>query len=189
MPVSCIHTSFVYTKESLLRRRLFKHACVLCPNLPGLHQKNPCYVEDHSNMPTSCVHTTEYTEWYWPLSGVHSIMMEKLATLVRAGGARPPPFTVVTIMYKVAMFTPAVRADPLPYTLWSIHPWSTPENLYYVEDHSNMPASCVYTSLVFTKDSIWCRRPIKHVKHVCVEVFCYGIPRQLCALLRTPLSP
>jgi hypothetical protein len=35
----------------------------------------------------SVVLPTEYTEWYWSLSGVHSIMMEKLAQ----PGARPPP--------------------------------------------------------------------------------------------------
>jgi hypothetical protein len=34
----------------------------------------------------------EYTAWQRPFSGVHSIMMEKLAQAVEGGGARPPPF-------------------------------------------------------------------------------------------------
>jgi hypothetical protein len=35
--------------------------------------------------------STEYTEWQWPLSGVHSIMMEKLAQAYEAGGCTPSP--------------------------------------------------------------------------------------------------
>ena len=38
--------------------------------------------------------TTEYTEWQWPLSGVHSIMMVKSAHPGEGGGARPPPFSL-----------------------------------------------------------------------------------------------
>ncbi len=38
--------------------------------------------------------TTEYTEWQWPLSGVHAIMMEKSAWVVRVRGARPTSFTI-----------------------------------------------------------------------------------------------
>jgi hypothetical protein len=48
-----------------------------------------------------------YTEWQLPISGAHSIMMEKSAL----AGARPPPFTLVTITYKVAVYAPAERAD------------------------------------------------------------------------------
>jgi hypothetical protein len=77
-------------------------------------------------MPVSCVHTTEYTEWQRPLSGVHSILMENMSMLVRFGGARPPLFTIVTFMYKVAVYTPAERADPY---------------------------SVVHTSLVYTRES------------------------------------
>ncbi len=36
--------------------------------------------------------TTGNTEWQWPLSGIHSIMIEKLAQAGEGGGARPPPF-------------------------------------------------------------------------------------------------
>jgi hypothetical protein len=54
-----------------------------------------------------------HTEWQLLISGEHSIMMEK-STLaawgVRVGGARPHPFTLVTITYKVAMYAPAERA-------------------------------------------------------------------------------
>ncbi len=59
------------------------------------------------------VNSTEYTEWQRPLSGVHSIMMEKNFQ-AGGGGARPPPFTVSTITYKVGMYAPAERADTLP---------------------------------------------------------------------------
>ncbi len=44
-----------------------------------------------------------HTEWQSPISGVHSIMMEKSAPwLLRSGSARPTPFTLFTITYKVA---------------------------------------------------------------------------------------
>jgi hypothetical protein len=34
---------------------------------------------------------TEYTEWQWPLSGVHSIMMEKLAQAGKGAGGHAHP--------------------------------------------------------------------------------------------------
>jgi hypothetical protein len=41
-------------------------------------------------------------------------MMEKLAQADEGGGARPPPFTTVTITYKVAVYAaPAEWADKL----------------------------------------------------------------------------
>jgi hypothetical protein len=52
--------------------------------------------------------TQEYTQ-----NGEHSIMMEKLAQSGEGGGARPPPFTLFTITYKVAVYAPAERADTL----------------------------------------------------------------------------
>ncbi len=36
---------------------------------------------------------------------------EKLAQAGEGGGARPPPFTLITIPYKVAVYTPAERAN------------------------------------------------------------------------------
>ncbi len=59
--------------------------------------------------------TTEWhTEWQRPLSGVHSIMMEKSAQAGEGGvGARPPPLTISTITYKVVMYAPAQKADTL----------------------------------------------------------------------------
>jgi hypothetical protein len=67
------------------------------------------------------------TELQRPLSGVHSIMMEKLAQAGEGGGARPPPFTIFTITYKVAVYAPAESADTHSpsfistlCTLWSI---------------------------------------------------------------------
>ncbi len=67
---SVVHTSLVYTRECILRRRPFEHACILCLYLLGLQltqktikiclcpvaiftrskPKNICYVEDHLNM-------------------------------------------------------------------------------------------------------------------------------------------
>jgi hypothetical protein len=58
--------------------------------------------------------TTEYAQsGIGPVSGVHSIMMEKLAQPGEGGGAHPPPFTMSTITYKVVVYAPAVRADTL----------------------------------------------------------------------------
>ncbi len=54
-----------------------------------------------------------HTEWQLTLSGVHSIMMEKLAQAGKGGGSRPHPFTIVTITYKVAVYAPAEWADAL----------------------------------------------------------------------------
>ncbi len=51
-------------------------------------------------------------------------MMEKLAQADEVGGARPPPFTLFTFKYKVAVNAPAERADTLslihlfPYVLF-----------------------------------------------------------------------
>ncbi len=55
------------------------------------------------------VMTTEYTEWQRPLSGVHSIMMEKFAQAGEGGGCtvRPPSFTISTSTYKVVVFAPS----------------------------------------------------------------------------------
>jgi hypothetical protein len=41
--------------------------------------------------------------------------------LVRVGSARPPPFTLFTFTYKVAVYTPAERADILP--LFHLYPY------------------------------------------------------------------
>jgi hypothetical protein len=58
---------------------------------------------------------TEYTGWQWPLSDVHTSMIEKLA---QAGeGERTPPFTISSITYKVVVYAPAERADTLPLLL------------------------------------------------------------------------
>ncbi len=45
------------------------------------------------------VRGTEYTEWHWPLSGVHSMMRVKSAQAGEGGGARPPSFTMSSIVY------------------------------------------------------------------------------------------
>ncbi len=54
-----------------------------------------------------------------PLSGVHSIMMEKSTQPGVGGGCRctPIPFTISTITYKVVVNAPAERADTLPLFL------------------------------------------------------------------------
>ncbi len=48
--------------------------------------------------------TEIHTEWQRPLFGVHSIMMDYLVQPGEGGGARPPPFTLFTITYKVAVY-------------------------------------------------------------------------------------
>ncbi len=57
-----------------------------------------------------------HTEWHRPLSGVHSIMMEKSAPPGESGGTRLPPFTISTITDKVVVYAPAERA----YTISTI---------------------------------------------------------------------
>ncbi len=76
---------------------------------------------------TPKANSTEYTEWQRPLSGVNSIMMVKSAQpgVDGGGGARPPPFTIVTITYKVAVrFSRAGRKTPtissLPLCMYSV---------------------------------------------------------------------
>ncbi len=52
----------------------------------------------------------------------HSIMMEKLAQAGEGGGgARPPPFTISTITYKVVVYATAERAETLP--LFLLYPY------------------------------------------------------------------
>jgi hypothetical protein len=71
-------------------------------------------------------HHRVHAEWQRPLSGVHSIMMEKLAQAGEGGGvhAHPPPrptFTISTITSKVVVYAPAERADTLP--LFLLYPY------------------------------------------------------------------
>jgi hypothetical protein len=40
---------------------------------------------------------------------------------MRVGDARPPPFTIVNITYKVAVYAPAERADTVP--LFHLYPY------------------------------------------------------------------
>jgi hypothetical protein len=56
------------------------------------------------------VGTTEYTEWQRPFSGVHSIIMEKLAQAGEGWGVHAHP-------YKVVVDAPAERAGTLPLFL------------------------------------------------------------------------
>ncbi len=58
-----------------------------------------------------------HTEWQLPLSGLHSIMAEKLAQPGEGGVAPQPPFTVSTITYKVIVYALAEGADTLPLFL------------------------------------------------------------------------
>jgi hypothetical protein len=52
------------------------------------------------------------------LSGVHPIMMEKSAQ--PGEGARPPPFTLFTITYKIEVYALAERADTPPPPISSL---------------------------------------------------------------------
>ncbi len=54
------------------------------------------------------------TEWRLSISGVHPIMMEKSALAGEGEGCTPIAFQTITIMYKVAVYAPAKRADTLP---------------------------------------------------------------------------
>jgi hypothetical protein len=64
---------------------------------------------------------TEYTEWQRSPSGVHAIIMEKIAQAGDCGGARPPPFTLSAITYKVLVYALAESGDTLP--LFLLYPY------------------------------------------------------------------
>jgi hypothetical protein len=61
-----------------------------------------------------------HTEWQPPLFGIHSLMMEKLAQAGEGGSARPPPYTIVTITYKVSVCAPAEWAETLTLSVSSL---------------------------------------------------------------------
>jgi hypothetical protein len=63
-----------------------------------------------------------HTEWTLQNTGIHSSMMEKSALAGEGWDARPPPFTPVTITYKVAVYAPAERADTCTLTLFHLYP-------------------------------------------------------------------
>ncbi len=67
------------------------------------------------------------------LSGVHSVMRVKLALSGEGGGARPPPFTTITITSKVEVYAPAEWADTL--TLFNLYQY-----MYSVD--SNIASIC-----------------------------------------------
>ncbi len=94
-----------------------------CPNV--LHFCKPCFRHRLNRIRQTicdslpcCValylqFSTLHTEWQLPLSGVYSIMMEKLA---QTGEGAP---TISTISFKVVVYAPAEteRADTLPLFL------------------------------------------------------------------------
>ncbi len=86
------------------------HVQLLLPRLQSTQRVPPARSQITSQ-------PAEYTEWQRPLSRVYSNMMEKLAQAGERGGARPPPFTVPSITYKVVVYAPAERADALPLFL------------------------------------------------------------------------
>ncbi len=86
-------------------------------------------------------------EWQWPLSGVHSITMIKLAQ-PGEGGVCTPYFTLSTIMNKVVLSAPAESADtpisPLQLYVYCIYtPWEKPKNVSYIDFWPGMtPCLC-----------------------------------------------
>ncbi len=71
---------------------------------------------------SSMVFSTEYTQsGNGRFSGVHSIVMEKSALAGEVRGACPSSFTLFSITYKVAVYAPAERADPL--SVFHIYPY------------------------------------------------------------------
>jgi hypothetical protein len=78
----------------------------------------------------------ELTELQPPLSGVHSVMRVKLVLAGVGGGARPPPFTTITITSKVAVFAPAEWADTL--TLSHLYQYMYVRVLCELDQQKNM---------------------------------------------------
>ncbi len=70
------------------------------------------------------VHRVLYTQWQWPLSDVHSIMIVKSAQNGEGGGLTSTPFTISTIMCKVVVYAPAERVDTLPLFLLYLYMYS-----------------------------------------------------------------
>jgi hypothetical protein len=68
-------------------------------------------------------------------------MMEKSAQPGEGGGARPSPFTISTITYKVVVYAPAERADKLP--LFLLYPFMSSVYIYFrvITGHSTMFAT------------------------------------------------
>ncbi len=55
-------------------------------------------------------------EWQWPLSGVHSTMMEKLVQPGAGGECTPSLFRYAYLhIQKVVVYAPAESADRVPY--------------------------------------------------------------------------
>ncbi len=52
-----------------------------------------------------------HTEWQLPISVVYSIMMEKSALAGEGGGARPPPFALITLAYTKLKCTLQLRGQ------------------------------------------------------------------------------
>ncbi len=73
------------------------------------------------------------TQWQWPLSGVHSIMLVKSAQAGEDGGCTPSPFySTYTITSKFAVSAPAeCKADTLQYPYFSSTPIFT---LWFSQD-------------------------------------------------------
>ncbi len=77
-----------------------------------------------------------HTEWQWLLSGVHSIILQKLAQACEGGGCMPSPFHYSS--HHVKVHVPAEWADTLtlfhPYphvqTLWIIHSNGSSKNVH-----------------------------------------------------------
>ncbi len=93
----------------------------MCCNGDGFFKRNQNKRGSH---PLAPYNHRVHAEWQRPLSGVHSIMMEKNQTsLVIVGGALPPPFTLSTITCKVVVYTPPERADAVPLPLFILYPY------------------------------------------------------------------
>ncbi len=84
-------------------------------------------------------------EWQLPLSGVHSIMMEKLAQPGEGGGCTPTPYTLSTITYEVVVDAPAESADALPFFLLYAYMYSVGQT--EPKSSIKLGIQCIYTNL------------------------------------------
>ncbi len=91
--------------------------------LPNQHHSSPSNFKKmkhkHGRTDNVMFDHIVHTEWQLPLSCIHSITMEKSAQPGDGGGARPLPFTISTITYKVVVYasegtyTPPISTLPL----------------------------------------------------------------------------
>jgi hypothetical protein len=70
-----------------------------------------------------CSYHSAHTEWQCPISGAHSIMMDKSAHADECGWCKPTHFSLYLLSCTKSVYAPAVRKETLP--LFHLYPVCT----------------------------------------------------------------